>query len=1847
MAPGGGGNIKVVVRCRPFNSREIDRGAKCIVQMKGAQTVIIPPEGHEAKSRDAKGGKGDSGQKVFAFDRSYWSFDKNDPSYAGQDNLHTDLGKPLLDNAFQGYNNCIFAYGQTGSGKSYSMMGYGKDAGVIPKICQDMFERIGDLQQDNNLKCTVEVSYLEIYNERVRDLLNPSTKGNLKVREHPSTGPYVEDLAKLVVSSFQEIENLMDEGNKARTVAATNMNETSSRSHAVFTLTLTQKRLDVETKMAMEKVAKISLVDLAGSERANSTGATGARLKEGAEINRSLSTLGRVIAALADLSEGKKKKVGKGNQVPYRDSVLTWLLKDSLGGNSMTAMIAAISPADINFDETLSTLRYADSAKRIKNHAVVNEDANARMIRELKEELAQLRGKLTGGGGGGGGGVGPADEVYAEGTPLEKQMVTIVSSDGIVKKVSKAEITEQLNQSEKLYSDLNQTWEEKLQKTEEIHKEREAALEELGISIEKGFVGLHTPKKMPHLVNLSDDPLLAECLVYNLKPGITTVGNVDTNAAHAAEIRLNGTRILHEHCIFENGTDNVVTLVPNEGAAVMVNGQRIEKPTRLRSGYRVILGDFHIFRFNNPTEARAERAEQSLLRHSVTVSQLENLKDWDKLSPSSTPRQTHDRTFSKAISDLDFDGSSRADSPVPGRGLSDWSLARREAAGAILGTDQKIAGLSDEELNVLFEDVQRARAERANAIVEDDLDSVTSYPMREKYLSNGTLDNFSLDTALTMPSTPKQGEVEDKMREVREEMQIQLEKQREEFHEQLETAKTANVEVEEIKKEKKRMEETLKEVKEEMLKQLEVQRKEFEEKLQELTPVKPGPDGPPPLSAREIAIAEKVAKHWKGRRYVRMAEAVFQNAAILKEAQIMSHEMDENVVFQFTVVDIGHALCSSYDMVLNDIEGDDFHLEDATKPCIGVRVIDYRNSVVHLWSLDKLQDRVRVMRQMHQYLDRPEYLQHFRLDNPFVETCMPQYTHVGDVEVPLSAVFESRVQDFTLDVLSPFTMHAIGIIKLSLEPSSARAPSNTLKFNVVMHDMIGFAEREGTEVHGQLFIPPASNDGGVTTTQMIKDFDEGPIRFESVHSMSVPMFGPTDVSLRVAIFAKVSSMHLDKLLSWDDMRDNVPQPKKKRKGARISESQFYSEEKHDVFARVQILELAESGDYPPVEVIQTSELDQGTFTLHQGLQRRIVVNLTHNSGDALPWSDVTGLRVGRIQLVDHIGKSPDLSSPSTPPLFLKLLSNPIVKSNANGTSNVTIVGKWDSSAHESLLLDRVTADKYKVQMSLAWDVRSDKLSRPMTFTMDVCSQIMSRNYVRSTSMFASLFQSVRIVHSMTSIYSISVRPIAVKRAGDLWRMNTSEDYVKGEEVLTNWTPRGVSLVKDFIAARRRKQRLAELDAAQPLLHRIASLPKPIAIPISSSSPIRDRDPTEIPLPPSPPPTDGEFPSSIDETLSTFINEDIPSTTGDLHIDEITENFTVETDTTSKPQDQNQEQEKTQNQSEYNPHQTALLQKFIKFFHLCRDPSTTILTPTNVEPPINGSPAPSLLHTASFTSNTSRSNSPRPSTFSNSLHPSNANSRQTSRSRQTSPVPHAHPHPTPLPQHLATISHIKKNPSLLKGGYLLVPSADSTKWIRRFVELRRPYLHIHAAGGANRGEEVNVVGLRNARVDHSPEIAKLLRHSHGHPSRTRSPATAAATAHSNRWSQGIGGIYGGRGRSGRGASSTPGLLGYGGGGRASGDGDGDGDPRREVEECVFAVYGMNNSWLFRARSEREKVEWIWKIDQGFFGGGGGGGGGGEGRSRSRSRSRGSRSSRRRESDDLDADGDVDGEDYLAD
>lgn len=554
----------------------------------------------------------------------------------------------------------------------------------------------------------------------------------------------------------------------------------------------------------------------------------------------------------------------------------------------------------------------------------------------------------------------------------------------------------------------------------------------------------------------------------------------------------------------------------------------------------------------------------------------------------------------------------------------------------------------------------------------------------------------------------------------------------------------------------------------------------------------------------------------------------------------MSQIMDKNVFFQFSILDQGQDSPSSYDLVLDGISGEDDILQTSVKPCIAIRVLDFQHSIIHFWSLDKLEQRVQVMRQMHQYLDRPDYKQHFGLDNPFTEQFLSQYSLVGDAHVPLTAVFESRVQDYTVQVTSPHTQQSIGKVKLSMEPSSAEAPASMLKFNVVLHEMTGFAEREGTEIHAQMFVPGIS-DEGATTTQMIRNFDEAAIRFESVHSMSLPQESPESSRLQIAIFARVSSMHLDKLLSWDDMREattNTPTTKKTQPKARLSEQEYYVEEQHDVFAKLQILEMSETGDYRPVEVEQISSLEPGTFQLRQGLQRRIAVSLIHSSTESLQWQDICSMRVGNIHLLDPWGKSPDLNVSLDIPL--NFIHKPSIEEAPDGSTYIIMSSQWDSSLHDSILLDRPTADRYRVALTISLDATSKRTSHPLTFTIDTHLQVRPRSWMRSQSMFKQLWHTTRIVHSTTAVFSVTLKPAPSKRSTDLWRLDSHHQYVKGEESLTHWAPRGISLIHDFLAARRLAFRISAVEATKVYL---ARHPSPTVVLISLDSSIASLTPS--------------------------------------------------------------------------------------------------------------------------------------------------------------------------------------------------------------------------------------------------------------------------------------------------------------------------------------------------------------------------------------------------------------------
>lgn len=629
-------SLKVAVRARPLNNRELELGSKCIIQMEGQKTTIFNTKLYGEAGME--GDKGHDYKKEFFFDYSYWSADPKDGHFIKQEQVFNDLGQGVLDSAFEGYNACLFAYGQTSAGKTYTMMGTSEEIGLIPRICKGLFRYI-DQNTSLNSSFRTEVSYLEIYNEHVHDLLRPQKlkklpQQNLKVREHPKEGPYVEGLTKQHVSDLDSIEVLIEQGNKLRATASTRMNNASSRSHAIFTIKFTQAKLIGD--MPSETISKIHLVDLAGSERASASGAVGDRLKEGANINKSLVTLGIVISTLAENSinsstTSKRPSFRKKLFVPYRDSVLTFLLKDSLGGNSKTVMIAAISPAECNYGETLSTLRYAHRAKSIINTPTINEDQNVKLIRDLRLEIERLKGIIR----------------SSEKTGDQKTAVT-----------DTAKAAKKLSENQARVEQLTMEWTEKWKEAQSIMQESELQLRR------HGSRAVLVDLELPHLVRLEEDPLRTEIMLYRIMPGKTHIGL--ENAPNPQDIVLEGEEVEKEHCFLEFTKGKGVSLLPISPRC-WVNGVAISQSTKLNQGDVIVLGKSDVFKFNYPTEAAKLREKRrSGLFGMESTESLTNLH----ISPV---RGSHGdlSVRSDSSSPMTFDSGVELDVPVSGETLEE------------------------------------------------------------------------------------------------------------------------------------------------------------------------------------------------------------------------------------------------------------------------------------------------------------------------------------------------------------------------------------------------------------------------------------------------------------------------------------------------------------------------------------------------------------------------------------------------------------------------------------------------------------------------------------------------------------------------------------------------------------------------------------------------------------------------------------------------------------------------------------------------------------------------------------------------------------------------------------------------------------------------------------------------------------------------------------------------------------------------------------------------------------------------------------------------------------------------
>ena len=556
-------SVKVAVRVRPFNTREKQNDSTSVIIMPGNnQTKIIDENGKE---------------KTYTFDHSFWSHDgykelENgylepvEEKYADQKFVYNAVGKEILDNAWEGYHCCLFAYGQTGSGKSYSMVGYGANKGIVPISCDEIFNRINQNDQPDK-KYEIQVSMLEIYNEKVQDLLidpNKRPQGGLKIRQSTVLGVFVEGLTKYPVTSYDEINRKMEEGYRNRTIGATLMNATSSRAHTIVMIDFRQ--LTQVGKKTTTKISMINLVDLAGSERLGSTGATGDRLKEGCNINKSLLILGNVINCLADKAIGKAKNV----LPPYRDSALTRILQNALGGNSKTVMICALSPASINYEETLSTLRYADRAKKIQNKAVINESEHDKMIRLLREENSGLKKMIE---------------------DLQSKLLGQGGVAGEDDKEAFLELKDQYEANQLALADMQKSFQEKLEEAKKHDAE---------------IIGQEIDLNEPHLVVLNEDPQLSHKLRYSLKNLPFYVGRKQGNPT--PQIVLSGIGIRQNHGVFIKRGDNIVLKANDNGAKeyIFINGKKLDNDDGevLNNKDRIIFGTNTILLFMEKSDGK-------------------------------------------------------------------------------------------------------------------------------------------------------------------------------------------------------------------------------------------------------------------------------------------------------------------------------------------------------------------------------------------------------------------------------------------------------------------------------------------------------------------------------------------------------------------------------------------------------------------------------------------------------------------------------------------------------------------------------------------------------------------------------------------------------------------------------------------------------------------------------------------------------------------------------------------------------------------------------------------------------------------------------------------------------------------------------------------------------------------------------------------------------------------------------------------------------------------------------------------------------------------------------------------
>ncbi|XP_068819945.1 kinesin-like protein KIF1A isoform X5 [Capricornis sumatraensis] len=1723
-----GASVKVAVRVRPFNSREMSRESKCIIQMSGSTTTIVNPK--QPKETP----------KSFSFDYSYWSHTSpEDINYASQKQVYRDIGEEMLQHAFEGYNVCIFAYGQTGAGKSYTMMGkQEKDQqGIIPQLCEDLFSRINDTTNDN-MSYSVEVSYMEIYCERVRDLLNPKNKGNLRVREHPLLGPYVEDLSKLAVTSYNDIQDLMDSGNKARTVAATNMNETSSRSHAVFNIIFTQKRHDAETNITTEKVSKISLVDLAGSERADSTGAKGTRLKEGANINKSLTTLGKVISALAEMDSGpnKNKKKKKTDFIPYRDSVLTWLLRENLGGNSRTAMVAALSPADINYDETLSTLRYADRAKQIRCNAVINEDPNNKLIRELKDEVTRLR-----------------DLLYAQGlgdiTDMTNALVGMSPSSSLSALSSRAasvsslherilfapgseEAIERLKETEKIIAELNETWEEKLRRTEAIRMEREALLAEMGVAMREdgGTLGVFSPKKTPHLVNLNEDPLMSECLLYYIKDGTTRVGRED--AEKRQDIVLSGHFIKEEHCVFRSdsrgGSEAVVTLEPCEGADTYVNGKKVTEPSVLRSGNRIIMGKSHVFRFNHPEQARQERertpcaetpaepvdwafAQRELLEKQGIDMKLEMEQRLQELEDQYR-REREEATYLLEQQRLDYESKLEAlQKQMDSRYYPEVNEEEEEPEDEVQWTERECElALWAFRKWKWYQFTSLRDLLWGNAIFLKEANAI-SVELKKKVQFQFVLLTDTLYSPLPPDLLPPEAakdretrpfprtivavEVQDQKNGAThywtlEKLRQRLDLMREMYDRAAEVPSSVIEDCDNVVTGgdpfydrfpwfrlvgsypllntcmSERMaaltpsptfsspdSDATEPAEEQSVGEEEEEEEEEEEDLQDdVFPEHVLCDGRDPFYDRPPLFS------LVGRAFVYLSNLLYP-VPLVHRVAVVSEKGEVKGFLRVAVQaisadeeapDYGSGVRQSGTA---KISFDDQHFEKfQAESCPGVGMSRSGTS----------QEELRIVEGQGQAADSGP-----SADEVNNNTCSA-VTPESLLDSPEKAALDGPL-DAALDHLGLGSTFTFRVTVLQASSISAEYADIFCQFNFIhRHDEAFSTEPLKNTGRG----PPlgfyhVQNIAVEVTRSFIEYIKSQPLVFEVFGHYQQHPFPPLCKDVLSPL--RPSRRHFPRVMP---LSKPVPATKLSTL-ARPCPGPCHC--KYDLLVYFEICELEANGDYIPAVVDHRGGMPcMGTFLLHQGIQRRITVTLLHETGSHIRWKEVRELVVGRIRNTPETDES--LIDPNI--LSLSILSSGYICPAQDDRQFLDsdmprtfyqFEAAWDSSMHNSLLLNRVTPYREKIYMTLSAYIEMESCAQPAVITKDFCMVFYSRDAkLPASRSIRNLFGSGSLRASesnrVTGVYELSLCHVADAGSPGMQRrrrrvLDTSVAYVRGEENLAGWRPRSDSLILDHQWELEKLSLLQEVEKTRHYLLlreklEAAQRPGPEALSPASSedSEAPGSSSASSPLTAEARPASLEAPSERQRELAFKC----------LRL--LTHSFN---------------REYTHSHVCISASESKLSEMSVT---LLRDPSMSPLGATTLTP---SSTCPSLIEGRYGAADLrtpqpcSRPASPEPEPL-----------PEVDAKKPPSPARAAEADKEPQRLLVPDIQEIRVSPIVSKKGYLHFLEPHTAGWAKRFVVVRRPYAYMYNSD--KDAVERFVLNLSTAQVEYSEDQQAMLK-----------------------------------------------------------------------------------------------------------------------------------------------------------